>query len=212
MLNIIEIFNSIQGEGSHIGEPSTFIRTAGCNLNCPGCDSKYSWGTGIKMTISEILHEVGKYKTNNIVLTGGEPTIQLDTVDLCSELHRAGYKVSVQTNGTNWTPLLSIADCVMMDATPDHFILSRIQRLDHHHDEIKVLVGDESDLDFAHKVNTFASRYDILTIVQVKNDFENDTRESLIAKYDWLSQQIFCEPVRILPQLHVLVWGNKRGV
>lgn len=212
MLKIIEIFNSIQGEGSHIGEPSTFIRTAGCNLDCPGCDSKYSWNTGTEMTIDEIIHEVRKYNTRNIVITGGEPTIQLNTLDLCFELQNNGYKVSVQTNGTNWTSLLFVADHIMMDAKPGHFTPYRIDQLDPDNDEIKVLVGDESDLVFAREVNNLASQRGVLTIVQIKNNFENDTLEDLIAKYDWLSQQEFCEPVRILPQLHVLVWGNKRGV
>ncbi len=212
MLNIIEIFNSVQGEGSHIGEPSTFIRTAGCNLRCEGCDSPYSWETGTEMTMDEILYEVRKYRTRNIVMTGGEPTIQADSAIMCSALQRRGYEVSVQTNGTDWTLLLDAADHVMMDAKPGHFILSRIDRLNPDKDEIKVLVGGESDLDFAREVNIFASQRDVLTIVQVKNDLENDTPEDLIAKYDWLSQQKFYDPVRILPQLHVLIWGNKRGV
>ena len=86
MFSIIEIFSSIQGEGSHMGEPSTFIRTAGCNLRCPGCDSKYSWNKGTEMTVDEILREVKKYPTKNIVITGGEPTIQPNALDLCLEL------------------------------------------------------------------------------------------------------------------------------
>lgn len=212
MFSIIEIFSSIQGEGSHMGEPSTFIRTAGCNLRCPGCDSKYSWNKGTEMTVDEILREVKKYPTKNIVITGGEPTIQPNALDLCLELQSYGYKVSVQTNGTNWTSLLLVADHVLMDAKPGHFTPYIIDYLSPEKDEIKVLVGDESDLDFAREVNNLASQRDVLTIVQVMNDFENDAFEDLAVKYDWLSRQEFLEPVRILPQLHVLVWGNERGV
>ena len=99
-----------------------------------------------------------------------------------------------------------------MDAKPGHFTPYIIDYLSPEKDEIKVLVGDESDLDFAREVNNLASQRDVLTIVQVMNDFENDAFEDLAVKYDWLSRQEFLEPVRILPQLHVLVWGNERGV
>lgn len=214
MLNIIEIFNSIQGEGSHIGEPSTFIRTAGCNLagKCIGCDSPYSFGIGKKMTIDEIIQEVEKYPTKNIVLTGGEPTMQEHAADLCYALHRRSFIISVQTNGTQWTQLLDICNHILMDMKPKFSDLSFINLLAPQRDEVKVLVGDESDLEFAHEINQRASENSVLTIVQVKNDFRNDRLEDLIAKYDWLSKQTFLDPVRILPQLHVLIWGNERGI
>ncbi len=197
-----------------MGMPATFIGTAGCNCNlaCPGCDSPYSWGQGTEMTTHEIFDEVKKYSTKNIVLTGGEPTLQEHGAVLCRMLQHNDYKISVQTNGTQWTSLLDSADHVLMDMKPKMSDLLFITDLDPDRDEVKVLAGDVRDLEFAHKVNKCASEYNLLTIIQVKNDFKNDTREDLIRKYDWLSRQEFLEPVRILPQLHTLIWGNKRGI
>lgn len=211
-LQIIEIFNSIQGEGSHIGKPSTFIRTAGCNLKCPGCDSPYSWGEGKTMTIEEIIIEVKKYDTKNIVITGGEPTLQEHGWELAYILHMEGYITSLQTNGTTMNNLTGMVNHVLMDMKPGLSDLSLIWMLDPERDEVKVLVGDVDDLEFAHEVNKRAAKNNILTIIQVKNNYQNDDRMNLIEKYKWLTDQKFLEPVRILPQLHVLIWGNKRGI
>ena len=76
-MKVIEIFESIQGEGVHIGKAVTFLRLAGCNLHCPWCDTKESWGdVGEEMTIAEILEKVNSYRSSIVVITGGEPTIQ----------------------------------------------------------------------------------------------------------------------------------------
>jgi len=215
-LQIIEIFNSIQGEGSHTGEPSTFIRTAGCNLAgkgiCAGCDSSYSWDKGNTMTIEEIIIEVEKYSTKNIVITGGEPTIQKHGWQLCYMLRNRGYIVSVQTNGTAINGLTGMCNHLLMDMKPGLSDLEFINMLDPKRDEVKVLVADPSDLEFAHKVNQLAAKNNVLSIIQVKNDYENNDRYDLIERYKWLVNQKFIEPVRILPQLHVLIWGNRRGV
>ena len=84
---IVEIFNSVQGEGYHTGTPSIFIRFGGCNLSCAWCDTDFSvWD---KMTISEIMTEVGKYSTKRIIYTGGEPAMQ-KLRPLSDELHSKG--------------------------------------------------------------------------------------------------------------------------
>lgn len=94
---INEIFHSLQGEGYHAGTPAVFVRFAGCNLGCPFCDTDHSAGTD--MTTDEIVAEVGRYPARLVVLTGGEPALQL-TDDLVDALHRAGKRVAVETNGT----------------------------------------------------------------------------------------------------------------
>ena len=94
---IVEIFNSVQGEGYHTGTPSVFIRFGGCNLSCSWCDTDFSvWD---KMTISEIMAEVGKYSTKRIIYTGGEPAMQ-KLRPLSDELHSKGYNIAIETNGT----------------------------------------------------------------------------------------------------------------
>jgi organic radical activating enzyme len=94
--NIAEVFHSIQGEGANIGMPSIFIRFAGCNLNCSFCDTdhtkKYEW------TVKDILERIIPYKCKNIILTGGEPTLQVDFY-LLAELYNNGFDSYIETNG-----------------------------------------------------------------------------------------------------------------
>jgi len=102
MRRINEIFYSVQGEGHHVGYPSVFIRLAGCNLACDFCDTNHQ--QGILMSDNDIIHAVNLYRADWIVLTGGEPTLQIDErfVDV---LRRAtGKKVAIETNGTNPVP------------------------------------------------------------------------------------------------------------
>jgi 7-carboxy-7-deazaguanine synthase len=104
-MRINEIFKSINGEVSpaHQGSLCTFIRTSGCNLDCQyPCDTPYakSLNSGKEMSINEIIQEVEKFNNINITITGGEPTIQLDVLELSKQLYVKGYRVSIETNGT----------------------------------------------------------------------------------------------------------------
>lgn len=94
---ITEIFYSIQGEGRYTGYPAIFIRFAGCNLNCDFCDTNYS--VNYQLTANEILSEVEQYPCKLIVLTGGEPTIQLNE-KLLSLLLSRDFSLHLETNGT----------------------------------------------------------------------------------------------------------------
>lgn len=101
-MKVIEIFESIQGEGRWMGTPVTFIRLAGCNLHCSWCDTKESWGdVGTEMTIAEILEKVNSYRHRMVVITGGEPTIHPELNDLTIALKDQYYYICLETNGTN---------------------------------------------------------------------------------------------------------------
>ena len=94
---IVEIFNSVQGEGYHTGTPSIFIRFGGCNLQCSWCDTDFSkWD---KMTVSEIMEVLSKWDTKRVIFTGGEPAMQ-KLRPLSDELHSKGYNIAIETNGT----------------------------------------------------------------------------------------------------------------
>lgn len=106
MYRINEIFYSLQGEGMHSGRPTVFIRTSGCNLACPWCDTDFSRST--EMTAEQIIDAIrlclpDGEKPEFVVLTGGEPALQVDE-PLVEALHQAGYRVHIETNGTRPLP------------------------------------------------------------------------------------------------------------
>lgn len=100
-MRINEIFYSLQGEGFFTGTPSVFIRLSGCNLQCPFCDTSHQ--TFTEMSEEEIAHQAAGYKARHVVITGGEPSLQL-TDTLVEKLHKAGKFVTVETNGTHPLP------------------------------------------------------------------------------------------------------------
>ncbi len=99
---INEIFYSLQGEGRHTGRAAIFIRFSGCNLKCPFCDTDFKAYN--EMTITDIMSRVNEWKDCGfVVLTGGEPSLQVDEA-LVNALHRQGFYVAMETNGTKEVP------------------------------------------------------------------------------------------------------------
>lgn len=101
-MKVNEIFYSLQGEGFNAGTPAVFVRFAGCNLQCPFCDTDFAVGT--EMTEEDIAAQVVRYPASLVVITGGEPSLQL-TESLVDALHWQGRRVAVETNGTHPLPL-----------------------------------------------------------------------------------------------------------
>lgn len=100
---INEIFYSLQGEGRWSGRPAVFIRFSGCNLRCPFCDTNFK--THTDMTLADIIDSIHEWKNCGfVVLTGGEPTLQLDA-ELVEALHNEGFYVAVESNGTKPMPV-----------------------------------------------------------------------------------------------------------
>ena len=99
---IVEIFESLQGEGWNTGMPAVFIRLGKCNLACAWCDTDYlKFGM---MPLSAILGRLKNYSARNIIITGGEPTIQPQLDALLDALKAAGYRLCIETNGLNPAP------------------------------------------------------------------------------------------------------------
>lgn len=96
-----EIFYSLQGEGYFSGTPSLFIRFSGCNLKCGFCDTQHQHGA--EMTEEDIVERARACKAQHVVITGGEPSLQL-TESLVDKLHKIGKYVAVETNGTHLLP------------------------------------------------------------------------------------------------------------
>ena len=101
MRKINEIFYSLQGEGYHTGKPSVFIRFSGCNLKCSFCDTQHNDGN--LMSDEEIIDYIAQFPTDNIILTGGEPSLWIDDI-IIDKLHKAGKYICIETNGTNNLP------------------------------------------------------------------------------------------------------------
>ena len=96
-MKVNETFISLQGEGHFTGTPAFFLRLSGCNLQCPFCDTNHQ--AFREMSEDEIVREASRGKPRHIVITGGEPALQL-TQSLVDKLHEAGFFIQVETNGT----------------------------------------------------------------------------------------------------------------
>jgi len=99
-MKINEIFYSIQGEGKWTGLPNIFIRTTGCNLRCSFCDTKYAYEAGETVSVEQIMKKIEKYPCKNICITGGEPLLQDETLNLIKSLTKNNYKICLETNGS----------------------------------------------------------------------------------------------------------------
>lgn len=129
-----EIFYSLQGEGRFSGTPAVFVRLSGCNLACPFCDTVHQNGT--MMDAQAIVGQVGKYPSRHIVVTGGEPGLQLSS-EFVELLHSEGYFVQVETNGTVALP--ENIDWITCSPKTGSISCGRV-------DELKLLfMGDGSD-------------------------------------------------------------------
>lgn len=99
---IVEIFETLQGEGFNTGMPSIFIRFGKCNLACPWCDTNYNQFE--MMSLNTILAKVAQFSARNIIITGGEPTIQPQIEILLNALKQQGYFLAIETNGLKPVP------------------------------------------------------------------------------------------------------------
>jgi len=105
VLQLAEIFYSIQGEGTWSGTPAVFVRLAGCNLACDFCDTDYSlkFFAGTDEVVRMVEREGGDCPM--VILTGGEPLAQSETAALIEALRRSGRRVHIESNGSIFTEL-----------------------------------------------------------------------------------------------------------
>jgi len=159
-MKIVEIFSSIQGEGIQQGRPCTFVRCAGCNLNCSWCDTEYARDPecGEDLTVDEVFERISKEKPTYICITGGEPLLQIEEVTTLSQkLQNNGFSVEIETNGTiNFYPLLPYASINMDVKCPSSGeegsartdCISRLRE----NDALMFVVRDREDCTFAQTI------------------------------------------------------------
>lgn len=223
--NVIEIFTSLQGEGIRIGMPSTFVRLSDCNLSCAWCDTTYAWKDGERapvraLTPSEIVEEV---RARSLVLTGGEPLLH----DLSSLLALLGDShVTVETNGTMFKPyervdLWSISPKLGSSGhKPNRRVLGEYLQNDPTKLQLKFVVGSAEDLA---EVRLLLSELPavaaqgvpvIIQPVGKASQSGSDYLEGLRALGEGMREDPFWQAYewRALPQLHRLLWGDRRGI
>jgi 7-carboxy-7-deazaguanine synthase len=159
MLTVFEIYPSIQGESTHAGRPCVFVRLAACDLRCAWCDTPYAFTGGQKMSLDAVVARIGELGCRLVELTGGEPLLQKAAVPLMTTLVDAGYEVLLETGGH-----LSIADVpaavvrIVDVKCPGSGEAARMHwpNLDilRRHDEVKCVLRDRADYDYARDVVT----------------------------------------------------------
>ena len=148
-MKVNEIFYSLQGEGHYTGTPAVFVRFAGCNLRCWFCDTDFE--KGVEMSEDEIVEAVLQYPTRYVVITGGEPTLQI-TASLCDKLHAHGLYLMMETNGTRSLPEGCQVDWItcspkLIDVEEGKRKIATIRL--RHIDELKVVFEDSPTQDMA---------------------------------------------------------------
>ncbi len=140
-----EIFHSLQGEGYHSGMAAVFVRMSGCNLDCPFCDTRHQSHT--EMSEDEIVAEASRFHAPLLVLTGGEPALQV-TSSLVDRLKSKGFMVCIETNGTIALP--QNIDWVTL-SPKDAFVGPQAKPLLRKADELKVVFdGKHIPSDYQH--------------------------------------------------------------
>jgi len=237
---VLEIFGpTIQGEGMVIGQKTMFVRTAGCDYSCSWCDSAFTWDGSAKddirqLTAEEIwseLVELGGDRFSHVTISGGNPALLGNLQEFVTLLKDNGKQIAIETQGSRYQEWLKqIDDLTISPKPPSSGMKTDFEKLDHiihkltreetsQSISLKVVVFNEQDLFYAKNVH---KRYrDIPFYLQVGNEdvHGSDTDhlvQHLLKKYEWLIDQVIVDSdlnnVRVLPQLHTLVWGNKRGV
>jgi 7-carboxy-7-deazaguanine synthase len=232
MLQITEIYKSLQGESTFAGLPCVFVRLTGCNLRCSWCDSEFSFYGGKRMSVDEVLAEVKRVNSNTasangseakpqklVEITGGEPMLQeREVVPLMQRLIDSGYKVLLETSGER--QLASVPKQVIKivdvkcphSGEPDTFNLENINALEPH-DELKFVLSDRTDYEFArdfvasHKLSGRVNAILFSPAFEKSATGARDTSHCLLDP-QLLAQWILADnvPARLSLQIHKLIW------
>jgi 7-carboxy-7-deazaguanine synthase len=230
---------TIQGEGALIGKPTVFVRTGGCDYRCSWCDSLYAvlpehkaeWQA---LNTEQIFAEIQRLSGNTpllVTLSGGNPAIQ-PLEDLIDLGHEHGYTFAIETQGSIGQSWFAKLDYLTLSPKPpsskqitrwdrlDRCILYATNKQSDHEIQIslKVVIFDEEDYSYARDV---AVRYPALPMyLQAGNHTPPQSSSQIdiagiLDRMDWLIQRTIADRwygATVLPQLHTLLWGNKRGV
>ncbi len=206
-LNISEVFSSIQGESTLAGTPCTFVRLSGCNLRCSYCDTRYAYEGGREVSVSSLLDEVDSLAMPLVEITGGEPLIQKRVYMLIKGLLDKGYRVMIETNGSQSIRELDPRVLVVMDIkTPGSSESASLE-----FDNFKAL-KPEDNLKFV-----LTSKQDYLWARSMIHDFSLHKKCMVLLsaifgelEYKSLAEWILRDklPARLNIQLHKYIWPS----
>lgn len=220
-LNVVEIFDSIEGEGIRTGMPVTFIRLAGCNLRCTYCDTDYAQKVtqGDLMSLEDIVKRV-KYKA--VTITGGEPLLhEQQVIELINLLQKEGHYINIETNGSvNLLPFLFAVragkgfftvdykcPCSGME---DKMVQANFSIMDEN-DILKFVVASDEDLISVRKF--LLNNPNFKSTIFISPCFGSIDLQHLVEEVKILKQKFPKFDIRFQVQLHKIVWEpEKRGV
>ncbi len=208
-MDIYEIFYSIQGEGRETGYPTVFIRTSGCNLRCSYCDTPEAYERGSSMSIEDILREVKKFPCDRVCVTGGEPLLQKETMELLSALIDNGYSVSIETNGSlSIKPLLDFESLLISldikcpsSRMHDKMDMNNLRYLSEK-DQLKFVISDRVDYEYAKNIIVENS-------VPCPVFFQPVWSSNPGRLADWILRDGLS--IRLGLQIHKVIWGEEKG-
>ncbi|WP_281954731.1 7-carboxy-7-deazaguanine synthase QueE [Pseudophaeobacter arcticus] len=233
-LRIAEIFGpTIQGEGALIGEPTVFVRAGGCDYRCSWCDSlhavesqyRHSWAAMQPEAVLARIQQLSGGQPLTVSLSGGNPAIQ-DFGPLIALGRATGYRFACETQGSVARSWFAELDTLVLSPKPpssgeevnwDAFAACRTAGQGARQQVMKIVVFDEEDYQWARRVH--AGQRELPLYLQPGNPEVDPATpvdpQALADRLGWLTEKAMADgwfAPRILPQLHVLIWGNKRGV
>jgi 7-carboxy-7-deazaguanine synthase len=212
VLQVNEIFHSIQGESTRAGEPCVFVRLTGCNLRCVWCDTAYAFDEGRPMSVEQVVARVASYGCRLVEVTGGEPLLQPEAVPLLRALVAAGHDVLLETGGSLPVDEVPAGVARIIDVKcpgSGESERNRWQNLDvlRPGDELKFVLADRGDYDWARariRELALAGRCPLLF-----SPVHGALDPGELARWV-LADRL---PVRVQVQLHKVLWPDaERGV
>lgn len=212
VLDINEIFFSIQGESSWMGKPCIFIRLSLCNLRCSWCDTEYAFTHGTPMSFDEIRSRIQTYPCRLVMITGGEPLLQEPVTALMESLCDTGFEVILETSGSvdisRVDPRVHrIVDVKCPGSGMKDACRTQDIRLLTDRDEVKFVVRDREDYEYARKFIRTHGLHERCTVLMspVFDELPN------VQLAEWILEDGL--PVRYQLQLHKYIWDPQtRGV
>jgi 7-carboxy-7-deazaguanine synthase len=213
MLTVNEIFYSIQGESTRAGRPCVFVRLTACDLRCSWCDTEYAFYEGQKRTVEDVVAEVERYHCPLVEITGGEPLLQDEVYPLMRALIERGRTVMLETGGHRSIGQVP-ADVVKIvdvkcpgSGEAGRNDWSNLERLSQH-DEVKFVIKDRADYEFAK---------DVMTRFQLPSKCAAVLMSPVHGALDprVLAEWVLADrrPARLQMQVHKLIWApDTRGV